>query len=224
MKKSLLLASLLLTAPFAASAAEGISYSYVEGGYQAFDIDEPGDGNGNDADGWALRGSYALTDNLHVFGGYSQMDVDSLGDGLLYNTDAQLDGARVGLGVNFELSSRLDMVARGAYEWNKLEHDKTKLANGDVVGLPTSYLRGYSFEMGVNAALVKNRLNASAFMGYQDGTSEISGSNYRNENNGIGYGRVGLEGVFNPNWSIVADAKIYDGSDIEWFVGPRFTF
>lgn len=224
MKKSILLASLLLTAPFAVSAAEGISYSYVEAGYQAYDIDEPGDGNGNDADGWGLRGSYALTDNLHVFGGYSQMDVDSLGYGPLYNTDAQLDGARAGLGVNFELSSRLDMVARAAYEWNKLEEGKVTLNNGEVARLPNQYLRGYSFEMGVNAALVKNRLNASAFMGYQDGTSQRSGSSYRDEDNGIGYGRVGLEGVFNPNWSITADAKIYDGSDIEWFVGPRFTF
>ena len=54
MKKSLLALSLLsaLTLSAAASAAEGVSYNYVEGGYTATNLkDAP------DSDGWGLNGS-----------------------------------------------------------------------------------------------------------------------------------------------------------------------
>ena len=54
MKKSLLALTLLAAAPFAASAAEGVSYNYVEGGYVASKISGP------DADGWAIGGSGAI--------------------------------------------------------------------------------------------------------------------------------------------------------------------
>ena len=63
MKKSLLALTLLVAAPFAASAAEGVSYNYVQGGYAATNTD------GADADGWGLDGSVAIAPNFHLFGG-----------------------------------------------------------------------------------------------------------------------------------------------------------
>src|SRR5688500_16224051 len=60
MKKSLLALSLLsaLTLSAAASAAEGVSYNYVEGGYTATNLkDAP------DSDGWGLNGSVAIAPN-----------------------------------------------------------------------------------------------------------------------------------------------------------------
>ena len=52
MKKSLLALTLLAALPFAASAADGVSYNYVEGGYIANDA--------LDSDGWAINGSGAI--------------------------------------------------------------------------------------------------------------------------------------------------------------------
>ena len=40
MKKSLLALTLLAALPFAASAAEGVSYNYVEGGYVASNLSD----------------------------------------------------------------------------------------------------------------------------------------------------------------------------------------
>ena len=68
MKKSLLALTLLAALPFAASAADGVSYNYVEGGYIANDA--------LDSDGWAINGSGAIAPNFHVFGGYSGQKTD----------------------------------------------------------------------------------------------------------------------------------------------------
>ena len=72
MKKSLLALTLLAAAPFAASAAEGVSYNYVEGGYAASKISGP------DADGWAIGGSGAIAPNFHVFGNYNPRGLGAL--------------------------------------------------------------------------------------------------------------------------------------------------
>ena len=56
MKKSLLALTLLAAAPFAASAAEGVSYNYVEGGYTATNLSD----GLPDADGWGVKGSVAI--------------------------------------------------------------------------------------------------------------------------------------------------------------------
>ena len=70
MKRSLLALTLLAALPFAASAAEGISYNYVEAGYIGTNTD------GGDADGFAINGSGAIAPNFHIFGGYSGQKTD----------------------------------------------------------------------------------------------------------------------------------------------------
>jgi len=195
MKKSLLALTLLAAAPFAASAAEGVSYNYVEGGYTATNIDGP------DADGWALKGSVALHPNFHVFADYSSQEVDDV------NVD--FDQWRVGLGYNHELSQRVDLLTRVAYE--KARTDSFRTPSG--VRLPSFSADGYSVEVGVNSALT-NRLNGYALAGYEDGGSDYDGEFY---------GRLGAQVKFTPNWSASADVKLIDG-DTQWFVGPRFSW
>ena len=64
--------ALLVAAPFAAaSAADGVSYNYVQGGYSKINTD-------TDADGWAVKGSVAVAPNFHVFGGYSDHSTDRI--------------------------------------------------------------------------------------------------------------------------------------------------
>ena len=98
MKKSLLALTLLAAAPFAASAAEGVSYNYVEGGYTATNLSD----GLPDADGWGAKGSVAIAPNFHLFGGYSNQEID--------NTNIDYDQWKLGVGYNYEISPKADLV------------------------------------------------------------------------------------------------------------------
>lgn len=196
MKKSLLALSLI--AAFAvsatASAAEGLSYNYVEGGYTATNLkDAP------DSDGWGLNGSVAIAPNFHVFGGYNNQD--------LKDVDYGYDQWRVGIGYNHEVSQKVDLVTRVAYE--KFKGDSFSVGE---VRFPGESLDGYSAEVGVRAAIIPH-LEGYAMAGYEDG------SDY----DGDFYGRLGAQAKFNQNWGLAADVKFAD-NDTQWFVGPRFTW
>src|SRR3546814_15617372 len=95
MKNSLIAAALLAVPAFAmaaaASAADDVSYNYVQGGYTATN----GDGN-VDADVWAIDGSVAVHPNFHLFGAFNHQEVD--------DTNLEIDKWRAGLGYNNENS------------------------------------------------------------------------------------------------------------------------
>jgi Ax21 family sulfation-dependent quorum factor len=194
MKKSLLALALIAAVPFAASAADGVSYNYVEGGYTKTNVEGP------DSDGWALKGSVAIAPNFHLFADYSNQEVD--------NVNVDFDQWRVGVGYNHELSKRVDLLTRVAYE--KVKTDSFNVGNVRVPGFSAD---GYSVEVGVNSALT-NSLNGYALAGYEDG----------DDYDGDFYGRLGAQVKFSPNWSASADVKIVDGGDAQWFVGPRFSW
>ena len=148
MKKSLLAVTLLAALPFAASAAEGVSWNYVEGGYAATNTD------GGDADGWGLGGSVAVHPNFHLFGNFSQQELD--------NTNFDVDQWRVGAGYNRGISQRTDFVGTLAYE---------KLDAGAGINA-----EGYSVEAGLRSALTPN-IEGYAMVGYQDG-NDFAGDAY----------------------------------------------
>ncbi|MFC5570909.1 diffusible signal factor-reguated Ax21 family protein [Lysobacter yangpyeongensis] len=156
MKKSLLALTLLAALPFAASAAEGLSYNYVEGGYVGTNAD------GADADGWGINGSGALTDNFHVFGGYTFQKTDDETIGGVRFDGVDVDQWRVGLGYNHPIAANTDLLARVAYDNYKVEH-------ADSVD-------GYSAEVGVRSALTQN-FEGYALAGYEDG-DEFDGDFY----------------------------------------------
>lgn len=140
MKKSLLALTLLAALPFAASAAEGVSYNYVEGGYAASKISGP------DADGWAIGGSAAIAPNFHVFGSYNSQEID--------NTNFDVDNWRVGVGYNHEIGAKTDLLTRVAYE-----RYETNVRN----------FNGYSVEVGLRSGLTKN-WEGYVLAGYEDGS------------------------------------------------------
>ncbi len=182
MKKSLLALTLLAALPFAASAADGISYNYVEGGYIATET-----GSDIDADGWAVNASGAIAPNFHIFGGYAGQKTDDFVVGPTRFDGVGIDQMRVGLGYNHEISPRADLLTRVAYERSEDEFD--------------SSFDGYSVEAGVRGALTRN-LEGYALAGYEDG------SDY----DGAFYGRVGAQVKFNPLWGISGDVKFVDGA------------
>ena len=185
MKRSLLALTLLAALPFAASAAEAVHYNHVQGGYTATN----GDGNA-DADGFGIDGSVAVHPNFHLFGGYSNQEID--------DTNIDFDQWKFGVGYNYEIAPKADLVTRIAYE---------KFDAGSGFDLD-----GYSAEVGVRGALTSN-FEGYAMAGYED-FEELDGDFY---------GRVGALVKFNENWGVNGDVKFADG-DTQWFVGPRFTW
>jgi len=205
MKRALLALTLAAALPFAAAnAAEGVSYNYVEAGYAKTD----GKNSFNDGDGWAINGSYAFHPNFHVFGGYSKQETDSytINGGPIFGSvripGHDVDQWNVGVGYNHELTKRVDLVTRVAYQQNKDD------------GRWDEKLKGGSVEAGVRGTLTPN-WEGYAFAGYQD---------YDKHYDGEFYGRIGTQVKFNQNWGITADAKFIDGGQKEFFIGPRFSF
>lgn len=150
MKRTLLALTLLAALPFAASAAEGVSYSFVEGGWTQTDLGN----SGTDAKGFAIRGSGAIAPNFHVFGDYSKQEID--------DTDFDFDQWRLGVGYHQELNTRVDLVTNVAYE-------KFDAGNG-------LDFDGYSVEAGVRGALAPN-FEGYALAGYED-SDEFDGDFY----------------------------------------------
>ncbi|KAF1712195.1 hypothetical protein CSC70_01285 [Pseudoxanthomonas kalamensis DSM 18571] len=148
MKNSLFALPLLLAAPFAASAADGVSYNYLEGGYTAANLD-----NSPDTDGWAVKGSAAIAPNFHLFGSYDSQEVD--------NINFDIDHLVLGVGYNHTLTSQVDLLSRVAYERYQTD--------------PQDF-NGYSAEVGVRAALTRN-LEGYALAGWEDG-SDYDGDFY----------------------------------------------
>lgn len=151
MKRSLIALTLAAALPFAASAADGVSYNYVEAGYAATNLSD----GLPDADGFGVRASMAFHPNFHVFGDYSSQEFD--------NSSIDLDQWRVGLGYNHQISPRTDLLTRVAYE----KVDLGSLGDAD----------GWSVEAGARSALT-DRLEGYALVGYQDGDQVIGDDFY----------------------------------------------
>jgi Ax21 family sulfation-dependent quorum factor len=156
MKRSPLVLALALAAalPFAASAAEGVSYNFVQGGYVATN------GDGADADGFGVDGSVAVHPNFHLFGGYANQEIDG--------TSIDFDQWRVGVGYNLQVSPKADLLARVAYE--KFD------AGRDLFGSRLE-ADGYSAEVGVRGALAQN-FDGYALAGYEDYDNGFDGDFY----------------------------------------------
>ncbi|KAB8189704.1 Ax21 family protein [Lysobacter maris] len=143
--------SLIAALPFAASAAEGVSYNYVEAGYAATNTD------GGDADGWAIGGSGAIAPNFHIFGNYTNQELDG--------TNVDFDQWRLGVGYNHEINPNVDLLTRIAYE-------KIDLGSGFDAD-------GWSVEAGVRGAFTPN-FEGYALAGYED-YDKIAGQNIDGE-------------------------------------------
>ena len=160
MKRSLLALTLIAALPAmalssAATAAEGVSYNYVEGGYSATDTDF------GDADGFAINGSAAVAPNFHLFGGYNGQTTDDFTVGTERFSGIDVDQWRLGVGYNHEISPRTDLLTRVAYE-------RAEVANDNI--------NGYSVEAGVRSAL-SPMIEGYALAGYEDG-SDFDGDFY----------------------------------------------
>jgi len=91
--------------------ADGLSYSYLEGAYINTDIDN----FDRDVDGFALRGSFEVTDNVFLFGDYSDQSTS------IFNTDYGLQQLKLGVGYAWPLDKNLDLYGKVGYVHAELD-------------------------------------------------------------------------------------------------------
>lgn len=106
MRRVIVLAA-LASMPLAALSEEP-RYTYVEGGYQALDLDNVD----ADGDGFGIGGSLALTERVFVTAAYSNMDLDFGIDVSSYD---------LSVGGNIPLSDGLHLVGEVGYTWTEFD-------------------------------------------------------------------------------------------------------
>lgn len=174
MQRYILSGVMLLVA--ATAAAEGVSYNYVQGGYQSVSID-----GGPDGDGFGIGGSLDFGNNWYGFVNYGKasfdfgIDLDELAVGAGYHVDltentdffgtlAYIDvsagadgfgsigenGLGVTIGVRGMVSEKLELKASASYV------DFGNGADGTSLGVAGWHSFGGDFALGISADFDEN--------------------------------------------------------------------
>jgi Ax21 family sulfation-dependent quorum factor len=200
MKKQFVLAALLATAPFVASA-EGLSYSYVEGGYTRVNVDTGVSGFDPELDGGYIRGSAALGENFTVFGGYSKTQDDVRVGGFVNTFDTDFETAEIGFGYHADISDRADFIA-------ELSYLRQEISIENVSGEG----KGGKLNLGIRGEMTDN-LEGWVKAGYIDG----------GDFEGDFVGTLGGQYKFNQTWGIVGEVEFVDETT-QFMLGARASF
>jgi hypothetical protein len=116
--------------------ADGLNYTFGEVSYGRVDIDDAD----VDGDGFGIAGSFALTDEFHLFGGYQTADFDF---GIDFN---QLN---LGVGFNTPIADTIDVVASLSYVNLELDAGSFGSAddNGYAIGVGLRGMAGPQIEL-----------------------------------------------------------------------------
>ncbi len=90
------------------SSAEEPRYTYLEGGYQAIDLDDLD----VDGDGFGIGGSLGITDRVHLKAAYSDLDLD-------FGID--VSSYELGIGGSLPLSEPVHLVGEVGYTKSELD-------------------------------------------------------------------------------------------------------
>jgi hypothetical protein len=186
----------LLVAALAAVAtpalADGLDYTYLEGRYSSLDVD------GEDGDGFGIRGSYAINDNLYILGQYGSADFDFL------NTEAT--ELRVGGGFHMPVQDGVDFVAELNWERTDVELDNPFPPFGRIEGDDN----GVALSGGLRGMVTdKFELNGKVrYIDYGDVDDTVLG--------------LGAKYGINDRWSVVGEYETGDTDAIT--LGVRLTF
>lgn len=189
----LLLVLALAASPIAASATE-LSYSYVEGGYARVTLD--GIDGDLDFDGYQLRGSAAVAENIYLFGGYGSATNDDFN-----GVDLDFNELQVGVGYRHGLSERADFIAELGYVNQELEFEGESF---DVdAGRLSAGFRG----------LLTDNFEGVIKASYTDG----------NQNDGDFSVTAGAQFKFNPTWGVIGEVEAAEDAT-KYLVGVRASF
>ncbi|AXK73335.1 autotransporter outer membrane beta-barrel domain-containing protein [Lysobacter sp. TY2-98] len=196
MKKMLVLAIALAAAPFAASAAEGVSHTYVEGGWTRLSINTSSNvGSDTDFDGGYIRGSVGFAQSYYVFGGYAR------GTNNDYGTDIDANESNVGVGWLMPMSERAELNAEIGYARKEIK----------VSGA------GFSTDGARASVGVRGAFNPH-FEGWLKANYEDGG-----DFGGDFSGTLGFQAKINRTWGIVGELDAGDGYH-RYNVGVRASF
>lgn len=205
MRNTLLLAALLAATSFAASAHEP-SYTYVEGGYARLNIDEP-DLSNPGLDGGYLRGSFAVSEQVHLFGGYGHVTNDFNLNGI--DVELTVKQAEFGVGYHMPFTERVDFTADIAYLRQEIE---AAASAGGVSASDDATANGGRATLGLRG---KPSVRTEAWIkaGYIDG----------GDFEGDFVGTLGGQIKFNQTWGIVGEVELIEDS-AQYLVGVRASF
>lgn len=207
MRNTLILAAMLAAAPFAAHA-EGLSYTYVEGGWNRTDINV--DEDSQDIDGGYLRGSWQIAEPVYLFAGYQRAS-DDYTVATFYSSKVTVQQASLGIGYRLEMTERVDFTADIGVLRVKAEADLrengsrlARASDSNTLGMINVGLRGKP----------SARTEAWAKAGYIDGSDVDQGEFV---------GTLGGQINFTRTWGLVGEVEFIDDAN-QYKVGVRASF
>lgn len=211
MRTTFLLAALLAAAPLSATAAEGLSYTYVEGGWTRLKLDSDF-GSKPELDGGYLRGSYGISENVNVFGAYSA--VSKTYNYSLYGMRArikqELQQPELGIGYHMPMSDRVDFTSDIA--WVRLNNEVKLSLPGYGSARDKDHLNAGRVTVGVRGK-PSPRTEAWVKAGYIDGS----------DMDGEWLGTLGGQVNFTRTWGLTGEVQAYDGAT-QFSLGVRASF
>ncbi|MBO9858029.1 MULTISPECIES: hypothetical protein [Xanthomonas] len=207
MRNTLILAALLAAAPFAASA-EGLSYNYVEGGWNRTEISVNSDAD--DLDGGYLLGSWQIAEPVYVFAGY-QRATENYSPFAGITAEITVQQAHAGIGYRQEMTERVDFNAEFAVLRNKGKVESR--VNGRRLGEASDSSNLGFANLGLRGK-PSPRTEAWIKAGYIDGSDVDKGEFV---------GTLGGQVNFTRTWGLVAEAQFVDNAN-QYKVGVRASF
>lgn len=214
MRNTLILAAMLAATPFAACAADGLSYNYVEAGWTRLSVDV--DDSNEHANGGYLRGSWQIGEPAYLFASFAQVGKTYRYDGGLRDKYT-LSQPEIGIGFRQEWTERVDFIADIAYLRQNAE---LKLRGYDdyygTDGLDGTY-KAHSNAGRVSLGVRGKpswRTEAWIKAGYVDGSDM---------DNGEFVGTLGGQVNFNRTWGLVGEIQFIDDTT-QALLGIRASF
>lgn len=205
MYKRFFLAAALAAAPHIAFA-DGLSYTYVEGGYNKLHIDDEYL-DSPEGDGGYLRGSIAISPSFYAFGSYGRVsnDFDTGIPGT--QVDVSINQSEIGLGYRQSMGDNLDFLTELAFVREDLSADMT--GEGEIVD---GQATGGRINVGVRGAMAP-KLEGWLKVGYADG----------GDFDGTFAGNAGVLFKFNPTWGMTGEVEVIEDTT-RYLVGVRASF
>lgn len=204
--RTLVAAALLAALPFAASAAEGVSYNFVEAGWNRIALDDEWLGD-PDGDGAYVRGSWAVGRQVHLFGSYASASESFRLDEM--RLKVELRQPEFGIGYHQEFTQQLDFIAELA--WTRLEA-KARASLGNQSVSASEHTNAGRVAVGLRGT-PSPRTELWAKAGYLDG-SDVEGSFA---------GTLGGQVKFNRTWGLVGEVEVIEDTT-RYNVGVRASF
>jgi opacity protein-like surface antigen len=207
----------------AAQAADDLDYTYLEIKGIVIDIDDFQDDTADlterydDGSGFALEGSFQLTDLIFLFGRYSDTNSDATVETDDIFVPGNRDVTRLDLGVGFavELSDSTDFVTRAAYTDIDLGEFEIGVSS-DLDTLDEDSSDGFTVDAGIRSQLT-DRMEGSIGLRYLTIDSDDP---RRDDDNTSVYGSLLFE--LGDYWDIDLTADV--GDSVRYYsLGFRFS-